>query len=327
METKRFIGNDMPRLYARIRRDIGPDAIIVRTRSLLREGADPLIEILAAPDDGSGLPSELQHAMHNSVLGRVDPSMTVGDLEDIITREARATGGYAYEEPPLEDEVDPDDFGAEDEPAWSPPASEDSLEAAAGPDGFNEAQLLDQLAAELEKRAAGNPDLAVPPAFQQSDEGTLPAFHAATRPESPAPRPGAPRPGEDGEPAAPRLESVERESPLLQGLQEAGFSRYAAECVVELASPGASPEYAVAQALTAGRTDYPAEDETAVISVQGSPGSGRTTALLRMALDCHAAGRDVVICLAGDPPGGGYGIHPPLRALGRHRLPGSWRQR
>ena len=51
MEPKRFIGNDMTRLYEKVRREFGPDAVIVRTRTLLRDGADPLIEILAAPPE------------------------------------------------------------------------------------------------------------------------------------------------------------------------------------------------------------------------------------------------------------------------------------
>ena len=49
METKRFIGNDMTRLYEKVRREFGSDAVIVRTRTLLRDGAEPLIEIVAAP--------------------------------------------------------------------------------------------------------------------------------------------------------------------------------------------------------------------------------------------------------------------------------------
>ena len=75
METKRFIGNDMTRIFARVRRELGPDAVIVQTRSLLRDGADPLIEVLAAPGGGEqSLPLELQRLMTEGALARVETS-------------------------------------------------------------------------------------------------------------------------------------------------------------------------------------------------------------------------------------------------------------
>ncbi|MGH2633764.1 MAG: hypothetical protein ACRDG3_10180, partial [Tepidiformaceae bacterium] len=92
METKRFIGNDMPRIYARVRSDFGPDAVIVETRSLLREGAEPLIEVIAAPPEyEEPLPLDLQRSLVEGALGRVERPrrpVTVGDLEDIVQREA-----------------------------------------------------------------------------------------------------------------------------------------------------------------------------------------------------------------------------------------------
>ncbi len=125
LETRRFIGNDLNRLYARIRREIGEDAIIVRTRSLLREDAEPLVEILATPDDGSpGLPNELRHSMLESVLSRVSPSLTVGDLEDIVQRDNLARVPEPI--PPVEHTYEP----AED---------------------FSESDSLDQLVAEIER--------------------------------------------------------------------------------------------------------------------------------------------------------------------------------
>src|SRR5690242_7340619 len=89
----------MTRIYARVRRDFGPDAIIVQTRSLLREGADPLIEVLAAPGgDGYGLPLDLQQAMVDGSLARVEGverQLTVGDLEDLVERERGARRAHA----------------------------------------------------------------------------------------------------------------------------------------------------------------------------------------------------------------------------------------
>ncbi len=91
METKRFIGNDMPRIYARVKREFGPDAVIVRTRSLLREGAEPLIEVLAAPPEAEAeLSFELQKAMIDGALAHVQGTaggVTVGELEDLVSRE------------------------------------------------------------------------------------------------------------------------------------------------------------------------------------------------------------------------------------------------
>ena len=94
METKRFIGNDMARIFARVRRELGPDAVIVQTRSLLRDGADPLIEVLAAPTAGGedALTLALQRALVQGSLEHVEApaasrGLTIGDLEDIATRE------------------------------------------------------------------------------------------------------------------------------------------------------------------------------------------------------------------------------------------------
>ncbi|MGE5594403.1 MAG: hypothetical protein ACM3S1_00040, partial [Hyphomicrobiales bacterium] len=109
METKRFIGNDMRRLYERVRDEFGPDAIIVRTRSLLREGAEPLIELVAAPPPAEPeLALDLQWKMVDGALGRLQiarPQATIGDLEDLAAREARpvaelaAPSGPGWEQP------------------------------------------------------------------------------------------------------------------------------------------------------------------------------------------------------------------------------------
>ena len=73
METKRFIGNDIIRLYDRVRREFGPDAVIVRTRTLMREGAAPLIELTAGPAPlvGGAIPLDAQAGVLEGALGRL----------------------------------------------------------------------------------------------------------------------------------------------------------------------------------------------------------------------------------------------------------------
>lgn len=242
LETKRYIGNDLNRLYARIRRDIGEDAIIVRTRSLLREDAEPLVEILATSDDGSlGLPNELQRSMLDSVLSRVSPSLTVGDLEDLVQREnlSRGAAPIAYNEP------------------------EPELQ-----DDFSEADLLDQLVAEIERRGIEHP---------------APMRERLTQPQEPAPATG-----------------LSSEANLRRMLSVAGFSQDVVSAIAGAADPGDDAAHAVASTALRGRLAYPEEDQTAVISVQGVARSGRTVALLRMAQDCAAAGRPTVLVAAAD---------------------------
>lgn len=251
LETRRFIGNDLNRLYARIRREIGDDAIIVRTRSLLRENAEPLVEILATPDDGSlGLPNELQHSMLESVLSRVSPSLTVGDLEDLVQRENLAHG--ARPRPAMEVEpVSPYDATNEETDAG---------------DDFTEADLLDQLVAEIERRGIEHP---------------APLRERLTAPPAP-------------------VQALPQESSLRQVLTVAGFSPNVVSAIAQASPNAEDAAHAVAAAALGGRLAYPDEDQTAVISVQGVARSGRTVALLRMAQDCAAAGRPAVFVAAAE---------------------------
>ena len=244
METKRYIGNDLNRLYARIRREIGDDAIIVRTRSLLREDAEPLVEILATRDDGSlGLPNELQHSMLETVLSRVSPSLTVGDLEDLVQRENLAHGA-PYAPAPQDDQSD---------------------------DDFTEAELLDQLVAEIERRGIEHP--------------------APLRERLSAPQP------------APIAEMAAVPQPAIRKtLALAGFSQGSIAAIVSSTGDECDPARAVAATVLGGKLAYPDEEQTAVISVQGVARSGRTVALLRMAQDCAAAGRTAVLVSAADVP-------------------------
>ena len=87
MQTKRYIGNDLARLYRRVRDEFGPDAMVFSTRTLHREDGPPLIEIQAGPGvDDDSLPLELQQAMLSTVLSRVGPGLKVPDLEDLVLR-------------------------------------------------------------------------------------------------------------------------------------------------------------------------------------------------------------------------------------------------
>ncbi|WBL37542.1 FHIPEP family type III secretion protein [Tepidiforma flava] len=69
---------------------LGPDAVILSTRSLHRDGAPPLVEIIAAPaaEPAESLPLHLQQAVLEEALRRVEtaPGITVADLEELAAR-------------------------------------------------------------------------------------------------------------------------------------------------------------------------------------------------------------------------------------------------
>lgn len=275
MEQKRFIGNDMPRLYERVRREFGPDAVIVRTRSLLREGAEPLIELIAAPAPPEPeLDLDLQWKMVDGALGRLQiarPRVTIGDLEDIAEREA---GMRAPLPPP-----------APDEPAWDRAAFEDDDLA---PLDFTPEPAFEAPAPAEAPHDDPFADLADVPDVEPAP----PAWSARPRPVL-RPRETAPSPVIDF--ATTAHVPVD---PLVDALREAGISADAADRVRRDAPAGARAAQALAAALAACDVRYPAELETAVVTMQGAPGAGRTTALLRMALDCADAGREAVLVSA-----------------------------
>lgn len=280
METKRYIGNDTTRIFARVRRELGPDAVIVRTRSLLREGAEPLIEVLAAsaPAGGPGISLDLQHALIEGALAHAEfdgRPLTVGDLEDIAARETGA--------PP------PSPAFPRDDPVPPPPPSwlEGFVEApAAGPAPF----------------LPPEPD---PP---------------------PAPVEWSPRPRiitRESAPLAPteapgRLRSFAPVEPGTAGaLIAAGFSAEAARVAAASAPAAADPARALEAALAAHDAAYPGEGRTALITIQGPAGSGRTTALMRMALDCADAGRPALLVAADTSHTGGPAqVHAYAEAIG-----------
>ncbi|MCK9518593.1 MAG: hypothetical protein M0R74_06140 [Dehalococcoidia bacterium] len=271
METKRFIGSDMRRLYERVRAEFGPDAIIVRTRSLMRDGAEPLIELLAAPPNAEpGLSLDLQRTMVDGVLGYLhglEERCTVGDLEDLAARESL--------EPPV-DLSDP-------VPVESVPAPEQewfagfvAKEAPASPrtiGGFDEARRipfggLD----EIEDEAPPSHDWAM-----------------RTRP----------RPiGDVARPLPAIIDFASDRDPVVAELRAAGLSQRAAERVRQAAPQEGDALQCLVAALGALEVRYPEELQTALVTIQGPAGAGRTTALMRMALDCADAGREALLVAA-----------------------------
>ncbi|MFN8615625.1 MAG: hypothetical protein U0837_00845 [Dehalococcoidia bacterium] len=310
METKRFIGNDMARIFTRVRRELGADAVIVQTRSLLRDGADPLIEVLAAPSGGGddALTLALQRVMVESTLGRVEePSastrMTVGDLEDIAARE----------------DADVRAFDALDRALGSLPAQEASPEWL---EGF----------VSTSGGALAEDQQAIRALFDDFEsEDALPPFQAPSVVPPPpvqwSPRPrivGRPRPAEpspEREPEAPAATLPRPFAPMETGvaaaLTAAGFTNRAARYLSRQSPAGATAPQALERALADAHVAYPAEGRTSIITIQGAEGSGRTTALMRMALDCADSGREAVLVAADSSHAGGRAqVHAYGEALG-----------
>ncbi|MBK6560313.1 MAG: hypothetical protein IPI33_13005 [Dehalococcoidia bacterium] len=314
METKRYIGNDMARIFVRVRRELGPDAVIVQTRSLLRDGADPLIEVLASPSAGGddALTLALQRVLVQGSLEHAQSpaasrGLTVGDLEDIASRErldqeTLRAFDLAY---------------AEQDPAPPPEWFEGFV-------ATDSAGLPPHLAALLHEDAVEEyrPVVAIQP-FQAPDVPPPPPIEWSSRPyivtgKQPV-EPGQPPSRERQSPPAAAL--PRRFQPVEPGvagsLIAAGFTPAAASTIVAAAPGLQDPQDALGTALSAARIDYPVENRTAIISIQGAPGSGRTTALMRMALDCADSGRETVL-VAGDSShaGGRAQVHAYGEALG-----------
>jgi flagellar biosynthesis GTPase FlhF len=292
LETKRFIGNDLSRLYERVRREFGPDAVIVRTRSLLREGAEPLVELIAAPPQaGEELALDLQWTMVDGALGRLQiarPRATVGDLEDLVVREAHAALPPPRLAPP------PPDF--QPDPGWL----EGYVDAApAAPQaGFPPGEPAGISPAQARRRSRPLPVLDSIPAETPPDLG----WAARPRPEAPRRPEGGHAPAREPAPVVGLKRRPNARgragSSVESALVEAGLSGEAARRVVSAVPTEQDPALALARCLELLDADYPDEEHTSIITIQGAPGSGRTTALLRMALDCADTGRDAVLLAA-----------------------------
>jgi flagellar biosynthesis protein FlhF len=214
LETKRFIGNDTTRLFARIRRELGPDAVILSTRSLHREGATSLIEIIAAPppEPADALPLHLQQALLQEALRRVEtaPGVTIADLDELAAAERDA----------------------------SPPP---------------------------------------PPAFTPAPPSPLPT----------------------------------REGAIIAAYCALGWDAPAARAVLDAAPAARDAREALETWLSGCIAAYPPEGATALVTIQGPEGSGRSTALLKMALDCADAGRPAALVAADSARAG---AHAAIRA-------------
>ncbi|MBI5948334.1 MAG: hypothetical protein HY875_09360 [Chloroflexi bacterium] len=258
METKRFIGSDMARLYDRIRAQFGSGAVIIGTRTLARPGAAPLVEIIAGPagsEGESGLALDLQWSMLGGALSRLEGERgpaTVADLEELASR-------------------DPGRFAPLDGAPAAPPdwlRGFVDIEKAPAPPRSPAARRVIPTVPE--------PDTVVPPA---NDWTRAPRPMFARRDSTTMPEP--PNPGG-----------------LAAALRARGFTEGAVLAVTTSAPFERDPARAVAAALAALEVSYPEEGETAVITIEGAPASGRTTALVRMALDCADSGRAAVLVAA-----------------------------
>ena len=311
METKRFIGNDMPRIYERVRREFGPDAVIVRTRSLLREGAEPLIEVLAAaPESEHELTLDLQSSLIGGALARVQSSreLTIGDLEDLVAREA------AYEARDVAPPAAPIAARIEHiaaQPAFEPPPASPYQ----GPihDAEPGVDPIEAILAELRSRSAVQPPRANVPDNQQPPARRFPQLPDVDPEAPPAndwasrPRPAiitrTRRPDTTTEapaaihPLPTAIYDTQVPRSLHAQLTAAGLSARAADTIIRSAA-NAEPADALVAALALHEATYPDEGRTALISIQGAPGAGRTTALMRMALDCADSGRRALLLAA-----------------------------
>jgi flagellar biosynthesis protein FlhF len=277
LETKRFIGNDMERIYDRVRKDFGPDAVIVRTRSLLREGAEPLIEVLAAPPQAEPeLALDMQWTMVDGALGRLQiarPRATVGDLEDMVAAEALSQARLPAPQ---------QEFHEQPAPEWM----EGFVDA---PGHHTGARMPDARSRRFAPLPESDPD-APPNDWAMQERPARRVQRPAARPDTAA---AAPEPRPQPSPfRRPRV--VAGTEPELVA---AGLSIEAA-AIVTRAQPGRNAFDALAAHLDSLEPSFPAEGVTALITVQGPAGTGRTTSLMRMALDCADSGREVVLIAA-----------------------------
>ena len=313
METKSYIGNDMARIFARVRRELGPDAVIVQTRSLLRDGGDPLIEVLASATAGGddALTLALQRVLVQGSLERAEApgarGLTVGDLEDIAARE-RSEHAATRE--------------FEREYAAQAPAPE-----AEWLEGFVSTTGDQRLPASLEALlfddgdpGVGEPAAALPP-FTAPQVLPPPPIEWSPRPRILTRKDSSPAESAQPEREAPAALGARRFTPVEPGIAgrliAAGFSPEAAGRIAEHAEGSNDPSAALEATLAAGRIEYPVDNRTAIVTIQGAPGSGRTTALMRMALDCADSGREAILVAADSSHTGGRAqIHGYAEAIG-----------
>jgi flagellar biosynthesis GTPase FlhF len=265
----------------------GPDAVIVRTRSLYRDGGEPLIEVIAAPAEGrDGLPLQLQTTLIAGALDHaVRPSrgLTIGDLEELAEREeeqARTVAASLAR------------FQAEDSRAEAP----EWLEGFVGAAPAAPARRMVTRTDDRGRHGASRFPLPDMPAEAVS----LPEWSPRQRPAIAGCSSQDAAPYDDASivPIRPRPGTDTRPEGLADRLAAAGFSSQAAQILAGQARPGDSAAQVVAAYLESREVRYPEEHHTALISMQGPVGAGRTTALMRMAIDCGDSGRPALLVAA-----------------------------
>ncbi len=255
METKRFIGNDMTRLYDRVKKELGRDAVILRTRTLERDGGPPLIELVAGPPapESERLDLEIQRTLFDSVGSRLASTgkMTVPELEAILAEQAgpaRISRAVAEQPRPI------------------------ATRPAPMPVSFANHEADEPL-----------------------DDGVRPLLPVLTRINREASQPPPP-------PPAAAFPGVRSRSPgsaaMATQLQSANLTPAAIEIILREAPGETNPARAIAAVLDAREVTFPEADSTGIVTVLGPAGSGRTTALMKMALDCADSGREAILVAA-----------------------------
>ena len=270
METKRFIGSDLARLYDRVRREFGPDASILGTRTLMRDGAEPLIELTAGPAryEGDGLGFELERTMVDGALERletIERPLTVGDIEDFVSR------GMDEDAPNL---------GADDElaPTWLEGYVAAPAEGGAATGAY---PAMARMGAGEEPESAKADDMLA--------DGELAPMLA---------HPHALRDGESGIVELAVHRTANAAHLVEQSLSAAGFDLDRASAIAAGIEGVVSPAEALAAELVGRDVRMPIPGRPALITVEGPEGAGKTTALMRMALDFADAGQPFAIIAA-----------------------------
>ena len=238
----------MARLHARVRQELGEDAVILGTRTLHRDDAAPLIEMTAGlPEEPSPIALEVQHTVIETTLKRAEFAGRRVSAADFDTL-ANLVADEAYEGTVLSRDDDPIPAGP--------------------PTDWKEPEWLEGY---VEKPSAQGP--------QQPDAQPATAVSG---------------PWEGHQRAETEPVHAYRFGPELV---EAGLTHAAVDAIAEYA-PDASNAHEALAATLARPVRYPREARTATISVQGPAGSGKTTALMRMALDCAESGRETILVAA-----------------------------
>jgi len=286
LEPKRFIGSDLRRLYDRIRNDFGPDAVIIRTRSLMRKAParsrDPCSRT-RRPGDFRSMCNRASavvcwrdsRPIRNRSRGR--PRRPGG------ARRAGRGGGPPGGSPSPEAEPPPPDwlrgFVAN---APTGPATVDLAGSATPPTG-EEGEAQAAIEGSLRSFQVPSIDEALARSAT-TRSGRWPPRPCARARQLPATRVPV-RPARIRQTGVPRTSTTSSLPPLGRGRPHRFPDRF-----VE-----GDHARALAATLEQRHVRYPDELQTAVITMQGPVGAGQNRGLVRMALDCADAGREAML--------------------------------